>query len=218
VTVELEVVRGAPEAERRVGELVAERARAAVESNGFSVALSKAPTALLEAFVAGVQRWDAIAVYQVDERVAPAGTPDRNLTAIVAALRAEALDSLRPLPVEAPDLEEAARLYEVELPEALDLVHLGLGPDGHTASLVPGDEVLEVRDRFVAVTGVYEGSRRLTLTYPALDAAREIVWLVTGDAKRDALARLLDRDESIPAARISNSNQLVVADAAAAGR
>jgi 6-phosphogluconolactonase len=218
VTVELEVVRGAPEAERRVGELVAERARGAAESNGFSVALSKAPTALLEAFVAGVPRWDAIAVYQVDERVAPAGTPDRNLTATVAALPGEALDSLRPLPVEAPDLEDAARLYEAELPEALDLVHLGLGPDGHTASLVPSDEVLDVRDRFVAVTGRYEGFRRLTLTYRALDAAREIVWLVTGEAKRDALTRLLDGDESIPAASIANPNQLVVADEAAAGR
>jgi 6-phosphogluconolactonase len=218
VTVELEVVRGAPEAERRVGEVVAERARVGVESGGFSVALSKATPTMLDAFVARVERWDAIAVFQVDERVAPAGTPDRNLTAIVAALPAEALDSLRPLPVEAPDLEDAARLYEVELPEALDLVHVGLGPDGHTASLVPGDEVLDVRDRAVAVTGRYEGFRRLTLTYPALDAAREIVWLVTGDAKQDALARLLAGDESIPATRISNPNQLVVADAAAAGR
>jgi len=218
VTVELEIARDANEAERRAGKLVAERARAAIESSRFSVALSKAPPAMLQAFVAGVTSWDAIDVYQVDERAAAAGTPHRNLSAIVASLPAEALGSLRPMPVEAPDLDDAARLYEVELPEALDLVHLGLGVDGHTASLAPGDPVLDERDRRVAVTEEYEGHRRLTLTVPALDSAREIVWLVTGEEKRDALARLLEGDESIPAARIANPSQLVVADEAAAGR
>lgn len=218
MTVELEIARDAEEAARRVGELVAARARAAAEHGGFSVALSKAPPTMLATLVAEVARWDAMTVYQVDERAAAAGTSDRNLTAIVAALPAEALDSLRPMPVEAPDLEDAARLYEVELPETLDLVHLGLGTDGHTASLVPGDPVLEARHRRVAVTEEYEGHRRLTLTYPALDTAREIVWLVTGEEKRQPLARLLEGDESIPAARISNPNQLVIADAEAAGQ
>lgn len=218
MTFELEVAGDANEAARRVGELAAERARAAVENSELSIALSKAPPAMLEALAAGVARWDALAVYQVDERVAPAGTPDRNLTAVVAALPPEALDSLRPMPVEAPDLEDAARLYELELPKALDLVHLGLGPDGHTASLVPGDPVLEIHDRAVAVTGRYQGFRRLTLTYAAFDAARELVWLVTGEEKREALARLLEGDDSIPAARVSNPNQLVVADEAAADR
>jgi 6-phosphogluconolactonase/glucosamine-6-phosphate isomerase/deaminase len=120
------------------------------------------------------------------------------------------------MPVEAPDLEDAARLYESELPDVIDLVHLGLGLDGHTASLLPGDPVLDVSDRLVAVTDEYEGFRRMTLTYPALDAARELVWLVTGETKRDVLARLLAGDESIPAGRISNPHQLVIADAAAA--
>jgi 6-phosphogluconolactonase/glucosamine-6-phosphate isomerase/deaminase len=120
------------------------------------------------------------------------------------------------MPVEAPDLEDAARMYEEELPDALDVVHLGLGADGHTASLVPDDDVLEVRDRRVAVTVEYAGFRRMTLTYPALESAREIVWLVTGEEKAAALARLLARDESIPAARISNARHLIVADGAAA--
>jgi 6-phosphogluconolactonase len=119
------------------------------------------------------------------------------------------------MPVEAPDLDDAARLYEEELADPLDVVHLGLGSDGHTASLVPGDPVLDVRDRRVAVTDEHKGFRRMTLTYPALDAAREIVWLVTGEEKRDILARLLDGDESIPAGRILNDRQLVVADRAA---
>jgi 6-phosphogluconolactonase len=218
VTLELEVAGDASEAAHRVGSLLAERARAATDSGGrLSLALSKTPPALLGALVSSKPTWGAIDVYQADERVAPPESADRNLTAILAALPPDAVDSIRAMPVEAPDLEDAARLYEDELPEPLDVVHLGLGTDGHTASLVPGDPVLDVRDALVAATGEYEGFRRMTLTYPALEAARELVWLVTGEEKRDALARLRAGDESIPAARIANLNQLVVADEAAAG-
>ncbi len=217
MTLELEVTADADEAARRVGALLAERAREAVAARGrFSVALSKVPSALVGAFVAAGPPWGAVDVYQVDERVAVAGSADRNLTAILAAFPPDAVDSLLPMPVEAPDLEDAARLYEEELADPLDVVHLGLGLDGHTASLVPGDAVLDARDRRVAVTDEHEGFRRMTLTYPALDTAREIVWLVTGEAKRDALARLVARDESMPGARISNPHQLVVADRDAA--
>ena len=218
MTIALEVAADPAAAAQRVGALVAEKTRRAVESQTrFAVALSKVPPGLIEALVAGAPPWAAVGVYQADERVAPAGSPDRNLTAILAALPPEAVESLRPMPVEAPDLEDAARLYESELPDPVDLVQLGLGLDGHTASLLLGDPVVDVVDRLVAVTGEYEGFRRMTLTYPALDAARELVWLVTGEAKRDVLARLLAGDDSIPAARISNPRQLVVADAAAAG-
>ena len=218
MTIALEVAADPAAAARRVGALVAERATRTVESKGrFSVALSKVAPGLIEALVAGRPPWAPLGVYQTDERVAPAGSPDRNLSAIVATLPPEAIDSLRPMPVEAPDLEDAARLYESELTDPVDLVHLGLGLDGHTASLLSGDPVLDVSDRLVAVTDEHEGFRRMTLTYPALDAAGELVWLVTGEAKRDVLARLLAGDVSIPAARISNARQLVVADAAAAG-
>jgi 6-phosphogluconolactonase len=124
---------------------------------------------------------------------------------------------VRPLPVWAEDLDAAAALYADALPEQLDLVHLGLGPDGHTASLVPDDPVLDVSDRAVAVTGEYQGRRRMTLTYPALNSARKILWLVTGEDKVDSLARLRAGDPSIPAGRITTANALVVADAAAAG-
>jgi 6-phosphogluconolactonase/glucosamine-6-phosphate isomerase/deaminase len=122
------------------------------------------------------------------------------------------------MPVTQRDLEGAAREYESQLPDPLDLVHLGLGPDGHTASLVPGDPVLEVADRRVALTETtYQGHPRMTLTYPAIDAAGQIVWLVTGEEKRDALVKLLAGDPTIPAGRVRNDRMTVVADEAAAG-
>ena len=161
--------------------------------------------------------WERVEVFQVDERVAPDRDPDRNLTLLQRSLPDEAAGSIRPMPVTDDDLDAAAARYAAQLPEALDLIHLGLGPDGHTASLVPGDPVLEVVDRAVAVTGQYQGRRRMTLTYPALAAARLILWLVTGDEKREALAKLRAGDASIPAARVKARNAVVLCDAAAAG-
>jgi 6-phosphogluconolactonase len=161
--------------------------------------------------------WNGVEVFQVDERVAPEGGPDRNLTHLRASLPEAAVERLHPMRVNESDLDAAAARYEAELPEALDLVHLGIGPDGHTASLVPGDPVVEVTDRRVALTGgEYQGHRRMTLTYPALGAARRIFWLVTGDDKRDPLARLLAGDRSIPAGRVEAADALVLADRAAA--
>ena len=162
--------------------------------------------------------WDHIDVFQVDERVAPDGDPDRNLTHIRANLPEVALARLRPMPVTEEDLDAAATRYEAVLPKPLDLVHLGIGPDGHTASLVPGDPVLEVTDRLVALTGgEYQGRRRMTLTYPALAEARKVFWLIAGEDKRDALAKLLAGDPSIPAGRVDAPDAIVLADHAAAG-
>ena len=144
--------------------------------------------------------WSKTELFQVDERIAPAGSPDRNLTHLIAAFSIGAQGSLRPMPVD--DGEEGAARYAERLPDALDLVHLGLGPDGHTASLVPGDPVLEVTDRRVAITGgEYQGTHRMTVTYPVLAAAKRLLWIVTGAEKRDALAKLLARTpRSRPAA------------------
>ena len=158
---------------------------------------------------------------QVDERVAPAGDTDRNLTHLLESLRE--IDSLRSdhihaMPVEAPDLESAASQYATVLnqiagsPAVLDLVHLGLGPDGHTASLVPGDPVLDVDDKDVALTAVYQGRRRMTLTYPIINRARQVLWLVTGKDKAEIVGRLLNGDTSIPSGRIEKEHALMIAD------
>jgi len=158
--------------------------------------------------------WADVGIWQVDERVAPDGDPDRNLTSVEPAIPSGA--HLRPMPVTEPDVEAAADRYAASLPEAFDLVHLGMGDDGHTASLVPGDPVLDVTDRDVAVTGEYRGLRRMTVTYPVLDRAGRALWLITGRDKAPMVPRLLAGDGSIPAGRVATAEQLVVVDAAAA--
>ncbi len=169
--------------------------------------------------------WKAVHVVQVDERVAPAGDPECNLTHLRESLFSHVRllpEQIHVMPVEESDLEAAAGKYSQLLrqiagsPPVLDLVHLGLGPDGHTASLVPDDPVLEITNRDVAVTGVYQGRRRMTLTYPILNRARHILWLVTGEEKAGVLERLRDRDTSIPASRIHQNVAMVMTDLAAA--
>ena len=155
--------------------------------------------------------WDAVSVFQVDERVAPHGHEERNLTQIEAALTHA---QIVPMPVEDEDLGAAAQRYAALLPDRLDLVHLGLGPDGHTASLVPNCGALAIRDRDVAISREYYGRRRMTLTYPAIDRAREVLWVVTGEDKAEALAQLLAGDEEIPAARVRTPVQTVLTDQA----
>jgi 6-phosphogluconolactonase len=206
---------------RRGAELIAAAAADAIAARGaFSVALSggRAPWRMVELLGDFPIDWDLTEAFQVDERIAPEGDPDRNLTELVRHAPATALGRLRPMPVNGEDLEAAAASYAAELPPGLDLIHLGLGPDGHTASLVPGDAVLEVTDRNVALTGgPYQGRRRMTLTYPALGAARSILWLITGEDKRDPLAKLLAGDPSIPAGRVEAADAVVLCDAAACG-
>jgi 6-phosphogluconolactonase len=216
-------------AARRGAELIAAAARDAVAARGrFTLAVSggRAPWQMLSVLAEMPLDWSKFHVLQVDERVAPAGNPIRNLTHLRETLLERApipAENVHPMPVEAPDLEAAAGQYAQTLatvagsPPVIDLVHLGLGPDGHTASLVPGDAALEVFDRTVAVSGEYQGRRRTTLTYPALNAARAILWLVTGADKADALARLLSSDPSIPAGRVDQSRAMLVAERAAAG-
>jgi 6-phosphogluconolactonase len=222
VAPKLEVLADEKAAARRAAELIAATGSAAAAARGpFGLAMSggRSPWAML-AILGELERmpWGSTELFQVDERVAAPGDEARNLTHMILGLSMDHQSALRPMPVTQRDLEAAARDYELSLPERFDLVHLGLGPDGHTASLVPGDPVLEVDDRRVAVTtGEYQGHRRMTLTYPALDAARQILWLVTGAEKRDALQKLLAGDASIPAGRVRNDDMVVVADEAAVG-
>ena len=196
---------------------VAERARAAVAASGsfhFAVSGGHTPWAMFAELASQQVPWDAVVIYQVDERVAPPGDPDRNLAHLRQAL-GTAPAQVRAMPVNESDLEVAAVAYSDSLPEHFDVVHLGLGPDGHTASLVPGDPVLAVTDRLVALTQPYQGRVRMTLTYPALARARQILWLVTGSDKKDPLARLLAGDTTIPAGRVEAAASLVMADRAA---
>ena len=181
---------------------------------------------MLRALAREEVRWDAVQIVQVDERVAPAGNPERNLTHLHENLLRHT--SLRPeqihaMPVESQDLETAAAQYAQTIadlagsPSVLDLAHLGLGADGHTASLVPGDPVLDITEADVALTGTYQGRRRMTLTYPILNRARRVLWLVTGVEKAAALHRLQAEDPSIPAGRVRRDRAVVFADRGAAG-
>jgi 6-phosphogluconolactonase len=226
----LEVFEDAESVARAAAATIAADARAAIAARGrFAVAVSggHTPWIMLRALAEEDIPWPGVHVFQVDERVAPGGHPDRNLTHLRESLLQHAPlrpEQLHAMPVESPDLAAAARQYALALrkiagsPPILDLVHLGLGPDGHTASLVPGDAVLDVTDADVALTGVYQGRRRMTLTYPTLNRARRVLWVVTGSEKAEMLRRLRDGDVSIPAGRVRREQALVLADRAAAGQ
>jgi 6-phosphogluconolactonase len=210
---------------QQAASLIAEEAKAAIAARGkfvFAVSGGHTPWLMLRALAGKALTWEAFHIVQVDERVAPEGDPDRNLTHLRESLVGNTALRIHAMPVEATDLSAAAVEYAATLqaiagsPPVLDLVHLGLGPDGHTASLVPGDPVLQVTDRDVALTDVYKGRRRMTLTFPILNRARRVLWLVTGDDKAEMVARLCAADASIPAGRVANDRALVLADRAAA--
>ena len=218
MALEVEVLPDRDAVAERGAEHIAELAAAAVAGRGrftFAVSGGNTPWQMF-ADLAGMMPWEKVTIYQVDERVAPDGDDERNLTHLQRALPPGGAADVRAMPVWADDLDEGAALYASSLPDRLDLVHLGLGPDGHTASLVPSDPVLEVDDRDVATTGEYQGRRRMTLTYPALERARRILWLVTGEDKAEVVRLLRDHDGSIPAGRVSGERALLLADEAAA--
>jgi len=210
--------------------IIAAEARAAVAARGrFIMAVSggKTPWQMLRALANEEVPWKNVHVVQVDERIAPAGDPDRNLTHLRDSLLSHAPlppEQIHAMPDEADDLEAAAAHYARTLqqiagsPAVLDLAHLGLGPDGHTASLIPNDPVLEVTDRDVALTGIYQQRRRMTLTYPMLNRSRKILWVATGAEKVDMIVRLRNGDVTIPAGRIRQDNALLLADVAAAAK
>jgi 6-phosphogluconolactonase len=212
-------VQPTPEAVATAGAIfVAKRALAAVADHGrftFAVSGGHTPWAMFAELVKEDVPWDKTVIFQVDERVAPEGDPDRNLTHLHDALKGAPAD-VQAMPVNDPDLDAAAGRYADLVPTRFDLVHLGLGPDGHTASLVPNDPVLAVRDRLVALTQPYQNHPRMTLTYPALARADQLMWLITGDDKQEPLAQLLNGDTSIPAGNVEAAHSLVLADVAAA--
>jgi 6-phosphogluconolactonase len=226
---EIEVLADADAAARKAAAIISAEARSAAAARGrFIMAVSggHTPWSMFAALAREDVPWDRVQVVQVDERVAPAGDADRNLTDLREVLFEHgpmSPEQIQAMPVDATNLEAAAAEYAAALramagsPPVIDLVHLGLGPDGHTASLVPGDPVLDVTGSDVALTGVYQGRRRMTLTYPIINRSRRILWLVAGGEKSGMLARVLRGDSSIPAGRVRRDGTVVVADRAAAG-
>jgi 6-phosphogluconolactonase len=207
---------------------IAGEARSAVPARGrfaFAVSGGNTPWRMLQVLAGEELPWESVHVFQVDERVALDGDPDRNLTHLHENLLSRVGPpgpNLHAMPVERGDLARAAAEYASDLASTtggvLDLVHLGLGPDGHTASLVPGDPILTVNDADVGVTGIYAGRRRMTLTYPALDRARRILWVVTGADKARALLRLEAGDPTVPAGRVRADRAVAIVDEASAAR
>jgi 6-phosphogluconolactonase len=226
----LEVMADPQATAERAAAIIAADARAAVAARGkFAMAVSggHTPWVMLRALANEDVPWAAVQVFQVDERVAPDGDPDRNLTHLHETLLTHApikREQIHAMPVNLPDLDAAAKQYAATLqsvlgsPPVLDLAHLGLGPDGHTASLVPNDPVLSITDADVGATGVYMGHRRMTLTYPMLNRSRKILWLLTGAEKASMLPKLQAGDPTIPAGRISSAQAVILADKAAAGQ
>ena len=199
---------------------------ALTHQKSFSLAISggRTPWEMLKILSKVDLPWQRINLFQVDERVAPDGHPDRNLTQLFQAIAGTAMvTQLRifPMPVTAEDLDASAKEYaevldEIKEGKGLDIIHLGLGSDGHTASLVPGDGVLEIQNRLVACTqNPYQGRIRMTLTYPLLNAAKQILWIVTGSEKKEMVQRMLQQDPSIPAGSIRQENALLLVDKAA---
>ena len=226
---DIRILDDTPAVAREAARFLVDAGDRAIAARGrFSLALSggSTPWQMLRHLEAGDLPWEQVDIFQVDERVAPAGSGERNLTHLESSLVARVpipSAQVHAMPVEAADLDAGARAYAALLaartgrPATLDVVHLGMGGDGHTASLVPGDAVLDVADADVAMTAApYQGCRRMTLTYPALNRARTVLWLLTGAGKAEMLRRLRDGDESIPAGRVSRDRAVVFADREAA--
>ena len=211
----------AGELARACAAAVADRGRACIALSG-----GRSPLRAFELFARAPLPWASIVVAQVDERCVPAQDARRNLAPLQRLLVDQGelpRVNLLAMPVERGDLERAADEYAAQMRERLgpagefDIVQLGLGDDGHTASLVPGDPLLDVDDRDVAVTArPYQGTRRMTLTFRRLQSARERLWFVTGAGKAGPLAELLEGVGSSPAVRVRREDSVLVVDGAAA--
>jgi 6-phosphogluconolactonase len=230
IRLEPHVFQDAESASKAAAGYIADCARRALQrQDRFLLALSggRTPGRMFNHLAAERLPWERVHLFQADERVAPAGAAERSLTGLQLNFLMQA--SLPPavvhaMPVEMADLEAGARVYAHTLeqlggsPPVLDLVQLGLGSDGHTASLVPDDAALAVMDRDVAVTGPYKGCSRMTLTFPLINRTRHVLWLVTGAEKAEMLARLVAGDGSVPAGRIDRERAVVFADREAASQ
>jgi 6-phosphogluconolactonase len=219
------VAKDAEHAAQRCAALIAGKARKAIAERGMAcLAFSggRTPWIMMQALARQELSWGDVHIFQADERVVPLDSPERTFAHLRQIFAPSSPNHVHPMPVDELDLAGAARRYGallgqiVGVPPVLDVIHLGLGPDGHTASLAPGDLALNVRAADVAISGLYQGHRRMTLTYPILNRAEAIVWLVTGDSKAEVLQRLCGGDTEIPAGRVRRDRAVVVADQSAA--
>ena len=219
----IEILSDADAVAKAAAQLIASEARPAIAARGiftFAVSGGKTPWVMLRELASEELPWDRVHLFQIDERLAPEGDKDRNLTHLLESFAGAPIppENIHPMPVNAADPAAGAQAYEQTLekfcgiPPVLDLAHLGLGPDGHTASLIPGDPVLGVHDRDVALTGLYQGRNRMTLTYPMLNRSRKILWLATGAEKAPMIERLKHGDPTIPGGLIKQENAILLAD------
>lgn len=215
----IEVCLDAEQVASRAADFIYDMAQRSVAKSGsfrFAFSGGSTPWRMFELLAAMRMPWDATELYQVDERVAPDGDPERNLTHLLQCLEGISV-SINAMPVTSANLDAAAATYASQLPTAFELVHLGLGVDGHTASLLPGDPLLDETRALVGITGTYQGHRRMSLTFPVLDAADQVLWLVAGSEKSSALEKLRAGDTSIPAGRVHPRRSLMIVDKAALG-
>jgi 6-phosphogluconolactonase len=177
--------------------------------------------------------WSRTHWFWGDERFVPHDDPQSNYRMVQEALLSRApipAANIHPVPTEGLGPEAAASAYERELKSfhggerldaarpLFDLTLLGLGSDGHTASLFPGTAVLAERNRWVAAVIGAKSEARITLTYPALESSRRVAFLVAGEEKRAMFGRLRHGDDSLPAARLRPTGELFLFADAAAGK
>lgn len=212
-------IRVGPEPAARAAAWIARRLRDAVRRRGVaSIALSGGSTApaMIDALLESDVPWQAVAVWQVDERIAPDGNPARNSMQLDRLLRLPC--GLTLMPVAATDLRAAARRYAAGLPDRFDIVHLGIGSDGHTASWPPGADGIADSTRSVEITDTFNEWQRMTLTRSVVNFARSRVVLATGSAKRPIVERWLLTDRSLPITAVRRNDTWVFLDDAAAPR
>lgn len=198
---------------RAAGEWFVRRIRDAVRRRGEALVAVSGGSSAPPMFAAMLEQavpWDRVTMWQIDERIAPDGDPDRN-----AGQLADLPCTRRLMPVTSKDLRAGARRYGASLPERFDVVHLGLGDDGHTASWPPGNDVVD-SERLCEVIGEFNGRRRMTLTPPVINTARSRMVLTYGTAKSPVVQRWLLRDPDVPIDRVRRSGTWAFIDPAAA--
>ncbi len=214
-------------AESAAAQFIAARLAAAIAGRGqatLAISGGRTPWGLLTRLAGHALDWKAVRLFQVDERIVAADDAARNWKHFLRTALATRIPSTNhhPMPVEIADAKQAASQYAQLLirhcgrPPALDVVHLGIGADGHTASLFAGDALLQERQRLVGVSAIYDGHARLSMTLPVLNHAGCIVWYVTGTERKHSVSRLFAADPDIPASQVKRTHAVCFTDLEAA--